>query len=453
MVLRDQAARVQRRARAVWSVANGKAVAALREPPAATPSVTPCDIDEQSHRFDTEDQVDVRDLLSRYTVDELTEAADGYYRTNPEAIDYFFAKPATNVDEASEILACFAQVLAGVRPLAGMRVLDFGAGTGWSSRFLTQLGCEVVVCDVSPTALDVARQLFQRQPVAGVKPEPTFLRFDGHHIDLPDESIDRIFCIDAFHHVPNPADVLREFGRVLRGGGIAGFQEPGPNHSKFPQSQYEMKNYTVIENDIRMRDIAKWAELAGFNGVELAIFTSEPFHTTIEQYEDYLGHGSTVERHYVHQRSFVADRRIFFLSKGGALASDSRNRGGLRADLVVTPTALVVASGEAAMVEVVARNIGGSVWLPSDAPHGPVLLGAHLYDAEDQLLVRDHARYPLPSVDGVGVAPGEQVTMNVDLAVPSEPGTYKIELDLVAELIGWFSSIDSVPVSVHITVH
>jgi ubiquinone/menaquinone biosynthesis C-methylase UbiE len=437
----------------VWSVASGQAVA--RDRSTLTPPVTACDIDEQSSRFDSDDQVDVRDLLSRYSVDELTDAADAYYRTNPEATDYFFAKPATNVDEAIEILACFAQVLAGVRPLAGMRVLDFGAGTGWSSRFLTQLGCEVVVCDVSPTALNIARRLFERQPVAGVKPEPTFLQFDGHHIDLPDESIDRIFCIDAFHHVPNPADVLHEFGRVLRGGGIAGFQEPGPNHSKFPQSQYEMKNYTVIENDIRMRDISKWAELAGFNSVELAIFTSEPFHASIEQYEDYLGHGSMVERHYVHQRSFVADRRIFFLSKGGALASDSRNRGGLRAELLVTPTDLVVASGDSASVEVVARNIGSSVWLPSDAPHAPVLLGAHLYDSDRQLIDRDHARYPLPHVEGGGggVAPGEQVTMNIELAVPNEPGRYTIELDLVAELIGWFSSIDSVPVSVHITVH
>src|SRR6185369_18086137 len=150
------------------------------------------------------------------------------------------------------------------------------AGTGWTSRFLTQLGCEVVVCDASPTALDFAAELFERNPVSGPQPEPTFLPFDGHRIGLEDESVDRIVCVDAFHHVPNPSDVLREFGRVLRPGGIAGFQEPGPNHSTLPQSQFEMKNYTVIENDIRMRDIARWAKLAGFSDVKLAVFTAQP---------------------------------------------------------------------------------------------------------------------------------------------------------------------------------
>ena len=151
------------------------------------------------------DAVDVRELLQKLSVEELSEAADDYYRKNLENVDYFFAKPLTSIDETPDFTISFAQVLAGVRPLPGMRVLDFGAGTGWTSRALTQLGCEVTVCDVSATVLDVARELFDRQPVAGTKPAPQFLQFDGHRIDLDDESIDRIFCIDAFHHVPNPA--------------------------------------------------------------------------------------------------------------------------------------------------------------------------------------------------------------------------------------------------------
>jgi SAM-dependent methyltransferase len=411
----------------------------------------PCDIDDETAP-EADDLIDVRRLIDRYTVEELSEAADDYYRTNPEAIDYFFAKPATNVDEATELLACFAQVLAGVRPLAGMRVLDFGAGTGWTSRFLAQLGCQVVVCDVSPTALNVARQLFERQPTSGAKPDPTFLRFDGHHLDLPDDSIDRIICIDAFHHVPNPAEVIHEFGRVLRVGGIVGFQEPGPNHSKSPQSQYEMKTYTVIENDIRMRDIARWAEDAGFSKVELAIFTAAPFHTSINDYEDYLAHGDTVERHYQHQRGFVVDRRIFFVSKGNAFTSDSRDSRGLRAELQLAPSTVSVSTGDRARVQLVARNVGTSRWLPSDAPVGPVLIGAHLYDAERHLLNRDHARFPIPTTHGEGIAPGEDVTIDLDVPVPDRPGKYTIEIDLVAEGVGWFASIDCTPATLDVEV-
>ena len=59
-------------------------------------------------------------------------------------------------------------------------------------------------------------------------------------------------CLDAFHHVPNPGLVLAELSRVLKEGGIAGFAEPGPEHSKSPQSQYEMKTFKVVENDVNV---------------------------------------------------------------------------------------------------------------------------------------------------------------------------------------------------------
>lgn len=136
-----------------------------------------------------------------------------------------------------------------------MNVLDFGASTCWTTRCLTQLGCAVTAVDVSATALAIGRELFRVLPLVGARPEPTFLVFDGRHIDLPDESVERIACVDAFHHVPNPAEVLAELGRVLRPGGIAGFSEPGPNHSKAAHSQFEMKNFTVVENDVVMADI------------------------------------------------------------------------------------------------------------------------------------------------------------------------------------------------------
>ena len=420
------------------------------EPAAPQPPAARVDIDAQAPSADP-DAVDVDDLLTKYSVEELSEAADDYYRRNIEGIDYYLGKPASSSDEAPQLLSCFAQILAGVRVVPGMRVLDFGAGTGWTSRFLTQMGCEVIVCDVSPTALDIARRLFERQPVSGSQPVPTFLRFDGRRIDLADESVDRVICIDAFHHVPNPADVLHELGRVLRQGGIAAFQEPGPNHSKSAQSQFEMKNFTVIENDIRMRDISTWADRAGFTQLELAVFTPMSFRLSIDEYEDYLARGVTVERHYEHQRQFVADQRVFFLSKGEPLISDSRDRSGLLAELAVSPDEIAGLQGGAIRARLTARNIGTSLWLPSDAPVGPVFVGAHLYDADGRMLERDYARIPLPSA-GPGIAPGEEVTLDLELPVPIEPGSYTIELDLVAEYVGWFEMNDSRPATIRLEV-
>ena len=420
MSLRHQAARVLRR---------------IRRSTERAP--TPKTIDEQIP-LEGENSVDVRKLLDAYTLEELSEAADEYYRKNLDGVDYYFSKPVANVDEAPDLMICFAQVLAGVRPVRGMRVLDFGAGTGWTSRMLTQLGCEVIVCDVSPTALTVARQLYERQPVAGEQPAPTFLEWNGLRFDLEDESIDRIFCIDAFHHVPNPAAVLAEMARVLKPGGVAGFQEPGPNHSKTAQSQFEMKQFTVIENDIIMRTIEGWARAAGFTDLALAIFTSDPFHVSIDEYDDYLAHGATRDRLYDVMAPFVDQRRIFFLSKGSRAIADSRERRGLNATLDITLTAATAQAGTTISGSATATNTGTTRWLPSDAPLGPVLLGIHLLDGGGKYLDRDYARVPLPHGTGAGIASGESVTLTFDLAAPTEPGSYQLEFDLVAEHVAWF---------------
>jgi ubiquinone/menaquinone biosynthesis C-methylase UbiE len=95
--------------------------------------------------------------------------------------------------------------------------------------------------------------------------EPVFLHFDGHKINLPDESVDRIICHDAFHHVPNQKEVISELGRVLKRGGIAGFSEPGRFHSQSPQSQSEMRNFNVLENDIIPTEIFSLAREYGFD--------------------------------------------------------------------------------------------------------------------------------------------------------------------------------------------
>ncbi len=413
----------------------GRAVRRVRR--SIEPTAPPPTIDGQQPLVG-HDTVDVRKLLDTYTVDELSEAADDYYRKNLDGVDYYYAKPVGNIDEAPDLLICFAQVLAGVRPIRGMRVLDFGAGTGWTSRMLTQLGCEVVVCDVSATALDIAAEMFERLPVAGDQPAPTFLRWDGFRFDLDDESIDRIFCIDAFHHVPNPAAVLAEMGRVLKPGGVAGFQEPGPNHSKTAQSQFEMKQFTVIENDIIMDNIDEWGRAAGFTDLRLAVFTSDQFQTSIEGYNDFLAGGVTRTHLYEHMLPFVGERRIFFLSKGERATADSRERRGLDARLEIHLDAGPIGAGTAIVGHATATNTGTTHWLASDAVQGPVLIGVHLLDAEGKYLDRDYTRIPLPRGSGGGVASGEAVAFDFELAAPESPGDYQLEFDLVAEHVAWF---------------
>jgi SAM-dependent methyltransferase len=330
-----------------------------------------------------------------------------------------------------------------------MKVLDFGAGTGWTSRFLSQLGCEVIVSDVSQTALDLAAEGYERLPVIGPKPEPTFLRFDGRRIGLEDNSVDRILCFDALHHTVNPNEVLAEMARVLRPGGIAAFSEPGPNHSKGAQSQYEMKNYTVIENDILIRDIESSALGAGFDRLELAVFTTQPFHLSADGYERLLARRSEAYNYLSHHREFLNTRRVFFLHAQGSERRDSRRRDGLHADLWVTLEEGEFRSSMPIEFEFRAENSGLNWWLAGDAPIGPVVLGVHLYGEGGTLIDRDFCRIDLGCPEGV---PPGGVAVGSGRLPTLASGSYVVEFDLVAEGVAWFEINGSVPSRHHVTV-
>ena len=81
---------------------------------------------------------------------------------------------------------------------------------------LAQMGCATVSVDASAKALELGKQWYEHIPPALMPRPPQFLVFDGHRIDLPDASVDRIISFDAFHHVANPKEVIAEFARVLK---------------------------------------------------------------------------------------------------------------------------------------------------------------------------------------------------------------------------------------------
>ena len=319
-------------------------------------------------------------------------------------------------------------------------MLEFGAGTGWLSRFLTQLGCRAILLDVSPSALRIARDLYRRAPVVGDRPAPDFLEFDGRTIALPDASVDRILCFDAFHHVPNPADVIREFGRVLKPGGIAGFAEPGARHSETPMSQFEMRTYAVVENDIDVHAIWRAAREAGFAKIELALFHGPPFYVSLDEYGDFLAGGQTTERWLTSTRVFLRHVRNFFLFKAGVERADSRTVQGLGASIeasLVSPAR----AGQPAAIDVTVTNTGTARWLPDSAEYGGVRAGAHVYDDGGKLLAFDIFGEPFAPVDRV-IEPGDTVRTRV--VIPGRPaGRYRVELDCVADKVTWFAQVGS----------
>src|SRR6185503_2913811 len=246
---------------------------------------------------------------------------------------------------------------------------------------------------------------------------------------------------------PNPAQAMLELGRVLRPGGVAGFSEPGPHHSKGSRSQYEMKNYTALERDVVMNDVWKWGRAAGFQHLELAIFNTEPHRVPLDEFEDALRGGRALNRYADRVRVFLRGHQTFFLTKGGESAKDSRERTGLKGEITVRLRRASVRADETIDGEATVQNVGSVVWLSGDTPLGGVNLGVHLRTGAGVPLAVDFARVRL-----IGLTPpGEMRTVSFSLKPPA-PGDYLLEFDLVSEGIGWFEMNGSATVSVALTV-
>ncbi len=381
--------------------------------------------------------IDVEQLMAQTSIEEWNRRAEEYF-AGLKNWDHHLIKPLNAPDETPALLINLAVILQGLRLSPGQTVLEFGAGTGWLSRMLTQLGCRVILLDVSESALQIARATYDRIGIIGERPAPAFLLFDGRTIDLPSGSVDRIVSFDAFHHAPNPAAVLSEFGRVLVPGGVAGFAEPGPNHSQTAQSQFEMRTYGVLENDIHLPSLWRAAQDAGFTDVKVAAFNIPPFHLSLSEYDDFLQGGATSARWADRTRDFLRDVRNFFLIKGGEEAPDSRRAAGLRADITIEKFGQPVAH-QPIRFHAQVTNIGTATWLPSTDDAGGVWLGCHLYDANGMLSDFEYGQFPISSTP---LAPDQSREVTGELrGLPA--GEYRLEFDCVAAHVAWLARVGS----------
>lgn len=387
------------------------------------------------------------DVIQRLTVEELAAAAEKYFQAITDPIR-LMGKPFSGLLEGPENLQNMGLLLSGLRLGSTMTVLDFGAGTCWFSRYLNQFQCQTISCDVSATALKIGRRMFAEYPVmGGCIAEPRFLHFDGRKLDLPDESVDRIVCNDAFHHVPNQEEVLAEMARVLKIGGIAGFVEPGRYHSRSAQSQYEMKNYKVLENNICATEIFAMAKRHGFDDIKFKLLTD--IELSLSQYKAVTGLlvGAKWQKIVKNIRHVTARKTIFFLHKG-CFVPDSRGHLGLAHIITLPATEATIAYGSDLQIPLQIINTGAARWLHHNIRDiGVVKIGTHLYTADDTLLDHDFSRHPFKD----DVEPGAVILYTIKVPFP-ERGVFKLSIDLVSEGICWFENVRSQPQFVTVTV-
>jgi len=150
-------------------------------------------------------------------------------------------------------------------------LLDLGGGTG---RVVQALGCRperVVVVDVSEGMLARAR----------AKGFPC-VRAAAEALPFPPGTYGRIVVVDAFHHLANQAQALREMWRVLAPGGRAVIEEPDIRH-------LAVRGIALGERLLLMRSRfrpAEWvAEGLAALGAEVRIVREGPIYWVVAQKE------------------------------------------------------------------------------------------------------------------------------------------------------------------------
>lgn len=110
---------------------------------------------------------------------------------------------------------------------------------------------------------------------------------------------------------------------------------------------------------------------------------------------------------------------------------------------VVSPPERMLA-GERAVIHTKVTNTGEMAW---SADH-TLRLGNHWLDESGRMLVRDDGRAVLPGE----MPPGATADIALQVVVPTLPGRYQLELDMVEEMVTWFAGCGSTTARVPVVV-
>lgn len=115
----------------------------------------------------------------------------------------------------AENKAMFPWILNKLRTLCDHKgnILDVGCGGGFLSNELARQGYNVTGVDLSEESLEVAKAHDKTRTVR-------YQVADAYKLPYPDASFDVVTAMDFLEHVDKPADVIKEFSRVLKPHGL-----------------------------------------------------------------------------------------------------------------------------------------------------------------------------------------------------------------------------------------
>lgn len=129
-----------------------------------------------------------------------------------------------------------------------LRVLDIGGGTGVMSRYLSEMGCSVVLSDASKDVLKEAKQNLSPFPNVEIRQQYLQQIDDIDHFDL-------VICHAVFEWLSEPLDALSLLFNKMRSGAVLSLSFFNRDAALFGNAVYG--NFDLIEKGMQVKNKVK----------------------------------------------------------------------------------------------------------------------------------------------------------------------------------------------------
>lgn len=373
--------------------------------------------------------IDRRSDVAEARADEKQDATTSlnfplHWTSTRESWDYLF-----DFSVACELLA----------PRPDDLVLDFAAGTCWATELLSRVGVRTVSLDLSLEMMRRGRQRLASDSRLVFRDQAAYVVARGQALPFRNESFDGVLCLNALHHQPSYATVLREIHRVLKQGGRAVFSEPGTTHAAQPLSEFRMREESVLEKRVSLPFVRRLAIDVGFTRMRVVPLRSSSAY--VFDYAAAAGDDAALKQIWEETlRLSPREHARFVLDKGDDPPSDTllpahRLFGRLSARILLTKTSPRVLEGQAFSDRLRIENTGDVTWKARGRRFGgQVTCGLKVCNERGEVLREDVGRTPLAN----DVAPGREIEVDMTVAGVLPAGRYVLRYDMVVEGVTWF---------------
>lgn len=161
------------------------------------------------------------------------------------------------------------RLLDRAMPAGGPHVLEVGCGTGKSTCYLANRGCQVTALDLHPAMLEKARQRAEREGLTGIE----WAQSSVHELPFADGTFDVVFA-ESVTVFTDAARSLGEYHRVLKPGGRLLDREL-VLHEPMPDDVYSaIKAYFKMD---KIMTVSEWMALLRVTGFRCGQPEPEPF--------------------------------------------------------------------------------------------------------------------------------------------------------------------------------